>query len=44
MVLSRRLLFDVFTNPVDDVAGSIGIAHDTPERLFDLAQIRRPSG
>jgi hypothetical protein len=37
----RRLLFDVATDPVDDVSGSIDIANDTGECFPDLAQIRQ---
>ena len=36
-MLSRRR----FTDPVDDVSGSIGIAHDTAKRFPDLAQVWR---
>ena len=39
--LSRRRFLDLITDPVDDVSGSIGIAHDTAERFPDLAQVRR---
>ena len=38
---SRRRFLDVITDPVDDISGSIGIAHDTAERFPDFAQIRR---
>jgi hypothetical protein len=31
----------VISHPVDDVSGSIGIAHDTTERFPDLAQVWR---
>ena len=41
MRLSRRRFLDVITDPVDDVSGAIGIAHDAAERLPDLAQVRR---
>ena len=40
-LLSRRRFLDVITDAVDDVSGSIGIAHDAGERLPDLAQVRR---
>ena len=41
MPLSRRRLLDVITDPVDDVSGAIGIAHNAAERFPDLAQVRR---
>jgi hypothetical protein len=31
----------VITDPIDDVSGSIGIAHDTAERFPDLPQVWR---
>ena len=40
-MLSRRRFLDVITDPVDDVSGSIGIAHDTVERFPDFAQVWR---
>ena len=40
-LLSWRRFLDVVPNPVDDVPGSIGIAHDAGERFSDLAQIWR---
>jgi hypothetical protein len=43
-ILSRRRFLDVGPDAIDDVAGSIGIAHDTPERFSDFAQIGRPFG
>ena len=36
-ILSRGRFLDVITDPVDDGSSSIGIAHDTVERLPDLA-------
>jgi hypothetical protein len=39
--LSQRRFPDVITDPVDDLSGSIGIAHDTGKRFRDLAQIER---
>src|SRR5207245_4938567 len=41
-ILSRRRFLYVSPDTVDDVAGSIGIAHDTSERFSDFAQIWRP--
>jgi hypothetical protein len=43
-ILTRRRLLYVSPDTVDDVAGSIGIAHDTPERFPDFAQIWRSLG
>jgi hypothetical protein len=37
----RRLFLDVITDPVDDGAGSIGIAQDAAEGISYLTQIRR---
>ena len=42
-ILSRRRFLDVITDPVDDVSGSIGIAHDTVDRFPDLAEVWRAS-
>jgi hypothetical protein len=39
-MLSRRRFLDVITDPVDYVARSIGIAHDTAKRFPDLAEVR----
>jgi hypothetical protein len=38
-ILSQRGFLGVSPDTVDDVAGSIGIAHDTPERFSDFAQV-----
>ena len=35
-LLSRRRFLDVITDAVDDVSGSIGIAHDAAERFANL--------
>ena len=35
VILSRRRLLDVITDPVGDISSSIGIAHDAGERLPD---------
>jgi hypothetical protein len=43
-ILSQRRFLGVSPDTVDDVAGSIGVAHDTPERFSDFAQIRWASG
>jgi hypothetical protein len=43
-ILSRRRFLGVSPDTVDDVAGSISVAHDTPERFPDFAQIWRPFG
>jgi len=43
-ILSRRRLLYMSPDTVDDAAGSIGIAHDTPERFSDFAQIWRSLG
>src|SRR6476660_283931 len=40
-ILARRRFLDVVAYPVDDVPSSIGIVHDTAERLPDVAQFRR---
>ena len=40
-ILSRRRFLGVSPDTVDDVAGSISVAHDTPERFSDFAQIWR---
>ena len=40
-ILSRRRFLDVITDPVDDISGSIGIAHDTVKRFPDFAQVGR---
>jgi hypothetical protein len=40
-ILSGRRFLDVISHAVDDVSGSIGIAHDTVERFPDLAQVWR---
>jgi hypothetical protein len=40
-MLSRRRFLDVVTDPVDEVSGSIGVAHDTDERPSDVAHVRR---
>jgi hypothetical protein len=40
-MLPRRRFPDVITDPVDNVSGAIGIAHDTDERFPDLAEVRR---
>jgi hypothetical protein len=38
-ILSRRRFLGVSPDTVDDVAGSISVAHDTPERFSDFVQI-----
>ena len=43
-ILSRRRLLYVSPDAVDDVAGSVGVAHDTPERFSDFVQIWRLLG
>jgi hypothetical protein len=37
----RWRFLDVITHPVDDVSGSIGVTHDTPERFQDLTEFWR---
>jgi hypothetical protein len=38
-MLARRRFLDVITDPVDDIAGAIGIRQDTAERFSDLPQL-----
>ena len=42
-IIARRLLFDVSSNPCNDLAGSVDVGHDAVERLARLFQIRRIS-
>jgi hypothetical protein len=43
-VLARWRFLYVSADTVDYVAGSIGVAHDAPERFLDFAQIGRSFG
>jgi len=36
----RRRFVDVISDPVDDISGSIGLGHDTVERIPCFAQLR----
>jgi hypothetical protein len=43
-ILARMRLLDVVAGPVDDVSGSISIAHDAAECFPDFSQVWRALG